>query len=222
MYSLKLDRIAFLSLFLLCFITNANADNSKIKSEKFPFNYGKMEDTVYANPFFGFKMSVPSAWVVQNKSQIAYVISKGKDAVEFKEETTNKAIKDLDVSSMTLIMLSKHELGAPVEFNPSLMIMAEDVSMYPGVKIGSDYLFQLKRQFKNSNLNFTVSEEYGNTELSGNKFDILECSKEGTNTHLDYICSIQKRFAFAFIITYSNEDEKNELMDIVRTTQLQQ
>lgn len=221
MYRLRFQGIALLSVCFICFLTYVRADNSKTKNEKYPFNYGKMTDTVYTNPFFGFKVAIPSSWVVQNKSQIEYVVSKGKNAVEFKDELSNKTMQNLDLTSMTLLMVSKYELGSPVEFNPSLMIMVEDVSMYPGVKMGSDYLFQLKRQFKNSNLNFTLAADYGSTELNGSKFDILECLKDDSNTHLDYICSIQKRFAFCYIITYSNEEEKNELMSIIHTTQFQ-
>ena len=64
------------------------ADNPKSNEIKYPFNYGRMEDTIYSNPFFGFKVTVPSIWFVQNKTQIDFAITKGKDIIEFKDEFT--------------------------------------------------------------------------------------------------------------------------------------
>mgnify|MGYP000884226821 CR=1 FL=1 len=210
-----------ISILLIVLVSQLFADNSKSTDKKYPFNYGKIQDNIYTNPYFGFSITVPANWTIQNKTQIDFVMSKGKDIIEFKDEAVSKAVDKMDISSMTLLMTSKHEIGAPVDFNPSIIIMAEDVSMYPGIKKGSDYLFQVKKQFQNSNMNYTMAADYDSLMLSDIKFDVLACTKDESIIHLNYLCAIRKKYALFFIMTYSNDDEKEELLNFVKTTQFQ-
>ncbi|MBK6275908.1 MAG: hypothetical protein IPF58_15025 [Saprospirales bacterium] len=195
------------------------ADNPKSNEIKYPFNYGRMEDTIYTNPFFGFKVTVPSTWFVQNKTQIDFAITKGKDIIEFKDEILSKEMEKVDVNSMTLLMVVKYEVGAPVAFNPSLMVMAENVLMLPGVKLGSDYLFHARAALNQSNIKFSCDSTYEKKVISKVDFYKMSCNINESIVKQEYISSILQRYALTFIITYSTEEERNELMAIINSAQ---
>ncbi len=194
-----------------------DADNSNTTTnENYPINYGRMEDTIYINPYFGFKFSVLSSWTIKNKKQIDFVLSKGKEVVTFKDELVNSTVDKMDLSSNTLLMISRYKTGA---FNPSLIIMAEEISMFSTTKTGKDYLLQVKRQLSNSNLNMIVNEPKDGLTLSDIKFDKLDCFSEINKTHLTYYCSIQKNHALVFIITYMENEDHVALLNMIKSTQ---
>jgi hypothetical protein len=175
-----------------------------------------MDDTIYINPYFGFKFSVLSSWTIKNKKQIDFVLSKGKEVVTFKDELVNSTVDKMDLSSNTLLMISRYKTGA---FNPSLIIMAEEISMFSTTKTGKDYLLQVKRQLSNSNLNMIVNEPKDGLTLSDIKFDKLDCFSEINKTHLSYYCSIQKNHALVFIITYIENEDHVALLNMIKSTQ---
>jgi hypothetical protein len=196
-------------------LTDADNLNTTI-NENYPINYGRMDDTIYINPYFGFKFSVLSSWTIKNKKQIDFVLSKGKEVVTFKDELVNSTVDKMDLSSNTLLMISRYKTGA---FNPSLIIMAEEISMFSTTKTGKDYLLQVKRQLSNSNLNMIVNEPKDGLTLSDIKFDKLDCFSEINKTHLSYYCSIQKNHALVFIITYIENEDHVALLNMIKSTQ---
>lgn len=209
-------------IFLLFLFTSVHLFADSFKNddkEKYPFNYGRMDDTIYTNPFFGFKIAIPSDWFVQNKTQIDYVLSKGKDVVTFDSEILNKAVKSVDVNSLTLLLVYKYETGAPVKYNPSIVLMAENVLMQPGIKTGGDYLFHVRKGLMQSNLNFDCSESDSISVLDEYKFYKIDCDVNEGVIQQNYFTAIIKRFAFSFIISFSNETEKNELLSIINSTE---
>ena len=196
------------------------ADNPKISdNNRFPFNYGRMEDTVYTNPFFGFKLAIPSTWIVQNKTQIDYVLSKSKDVLDFDNELMNKAVEKLDVNSMTLLMVYKYEIGAPVKYNPSIIILAESMLMQPGIKTGDDYLYHVSSGLKQSNLNYECNPSENKFTYDDFTFSVLDCSIIQTIVYQKYYSSVIKRYAFSFIITFSDDEERDELINIINTAE---
>jgi hypothetical protein len=196
-------------------LTDADNLNTTI-NENYPINYGRMDDTIYINPYFGFKFSVLSSWTIKNKKQIDFVLTKGKEVITFKDELVKSTVDKMDLSSNTLLMISRYKTGA---FNPSLIIMAEEISMFSSTKTGKDYLFQVKRQLENSNLNMIVNELKDGLTLSDIKFDKLDCFSEINKTHLSYYCSIQKNHALVFIITYIENEDHVALLNMIKSTQ---
>ena len=207
-----------LTIFLsLCFILPMKADTPKKTEKVYPFNYGKMEDNVYTNPFFGIRLPVPDNWNVQNNSQIEYVISKGKDVVQFEDELLNESVKNIDINSMTLLMLSKYEMGAPVAFNPNITLMAEDVSMSTGIRKGSDYLFHVKNGLQKSNLQMTCTPEEDPVTISGQTFYRLTCERAESDIKLIYYTTISKRYAVSFVAACNTDEEEQELKSIINS-----
>lgn len=207
------------SIFLIT-IVHLFADNSKTAdNEKYPFNYGRMDDTIYTNPFFGFKIAIPSDYFVQNKTQIDYVLSKGKGALNFDSEVLNKAVKEVDVNSMTLLLVYKYETGSPVKYNPSIVIMAENILMQPGIKTGADYLFHVRKGLMQSNLNFDCTVDENTTIFDKYELYKIDCKVNEGVIQQNYFTTIIKRYAFSYIISFSTEVEKNELLSIINSTE---
>ncbi|MFN3404371.1 MAG: hypothetical protein ACK40G_09785 [Cytophagaceae bacterium] len=117
-----------------------------------PFTSGKIEDNTYINDYFKFKLNVPDGWAVQNKEQMDYILEKGKKVMRNKSEEIKDIINASEGNYNCLLSVFQYEQGYATEFNPSFVVMAENVSLAPGIKSGYDYLFHVIKILNQINL----------------------------------------------------------------------
>ena len=111
----------------------------------------------------------------------------------------------------------KYELGTAVAFNPSLMVIAENVNSFPGIKTGKDYLFHSKNLLKQSPMDYTFDKEIFERTIGESKFHVMEAKLNLMETIItqEYMSTISKGFSLAIVISYTTEDEKSELILII-------
>jgi len=206
-------------LFCIATLTiNAGNDN-KQKDKVFPFNYGKIADTTYTNPYFNFEIPTPSNWVIQNKAQLEIVYNNTKDYLESSNEYVNKKLENINLQDYVLLTLSKYELGTAVAINPTLIIMAESVLGSPGIKKGSDYLFHLKQILKTLNIKYEIEDIEKPFLFSDKEFYAINATRLDNNDEValyqQYYTTIQNGYALSFLLNYKEEDERQELVNII-------
>ena len=103
--------------------------------------YGKVENNVYTNEYFNVAITLPEDWSLQSKESTEELMKQGSEIIAGDNKTLKASIKASEKQSLPLFTLFKYEQGTPVEFNPSLICMAEKVKHQPGIKNGSDYFF---------------------------------------------------------------------------------
>ena len=96
---------------------------------------GYLENDVYVNEFFGFSLPIPENWSVQNRDQLEMIKSAGEELMGDSKEV-KYAQKESAKNTYYLLTIFKYELGTPVDFNPSIIIIGENVSHSPGIKSG--------------------------------------------------------------------------------------
>jgi len=186
------------------------------------FDYGKIENNVYINPYFNFKMDIPPKWVVQDKKQTERLAEIGKKAVAGDDENLSKIIKASEVRSAILLTVFKHEIGTPVDFNPSIMVVVENVSIAPGIKNGADYLYQTRKLLKRSKIQYEyIDDDFEKVTINDTDFYRMNLgiNTAGVDVKQSYYVTVKDGFAIATIITYTTEEEKKELEKYLNTIQ---
>ena len=184
------------------------------------FDYGKVENNVYNNSFFNFKASLPAEWIVQSKEQTENLVEKGKDIVAGEDDNLKAVIKASEINSAYLLTVFKYEVGAAVDYNPSLMLIAENLKLAPGIKKGSDYLFQTRKLLKQSQIQYNhIDNEFEKVKVGNYEFYKMELdlNHTGINIKQNYYSTISNGFSFSVIISFVTENQKKELEKILDT-----
>ena len=184
------------------------------------FDYGKVENNTYLNSFFKLKMDVPADWKVQNEEQKEQLAKMGQEIINSDGNALTKAVlKASEINTAYLLSVFKHEQGAPVDFNPSIMLIAENLALAPGVKSGEDYLFHTRKLLQNSPIYKSIDEDIVAEKLDGVAFHKMNAVINSPNINVTqtYYSTIRDGFSLNMIISYSNEEEKNTLLNAVNS-----
>ena len=197
------------SVFLL-----PGCDKDKPAAEE--IGYGTYENSVYKNEYFGLSIPISSEWHVQDQAAKKKVMDAASKVTEG-NRNLKAAAKDALLRTVNLCTASQHPFGTPVESNSLFVCMAERVRDIPGIKKGTDYLFQLKKHLKASQMRVTFPSEITTLSIGGKTFDVLsvEMKGMGITLHQKHFVRIMKGYALAFAITYTNNTEESALQEIL-------
>ena len=198
---------------------------SEAPEENIPeeFDYGKVYQNTYFNKYFNFEIDLPEDWVVQSQEQTKQLTEMGKDLAIGDNEQLEAIVNAAEINTAYLLSVFQYEVGSAVDFNPSLMILAENVMAAPGVKKGSDYLFQARKMMKQSQVPYDyLSEEFEEEVINGISFYTLEASitTVGQKVKQVYYSTIAKRFSLSVIISYGTEEQKEILLQTIQSMRL--
>lgn len=210
-------------LLLICFTINI-LSYSNIYSQKDSliekFDYGSVTKNIYENEFFKFKIKLPKDWVVQSKEQTDMLMEAGKKMVLEENKDLEKYFKVSEIKTVYLLTVFQYELGYPAEFNPSILIMAENLRAVPGIKNGKDYLFHAKKLLKYSQPDAMIlTNEFEKIVIDNVDFYKLEIVNKLMDIEVKqiYLSTIINGFSFNLIYTYSNDEEKEILLNSVNS-----
>ncbi len=178
---------------------------------------GQFQNSVYHNRFFGLTVTIPSGWTVADSGSTKQAMDVGKKLVTGKDNSM-QAVYDLaEQQTVNLFMVSKHPLGAPVNVNPNMLLVAEKVGQVPGIKTGADYLFHAKRLLQDSALKFTMTQDISTKSIAGKPFGVmrLDLNVGKTIVHQTYFVVVDTGYALAFTASYGNDDDAAALDDMI-------
>lgn len=181
------------------------------------FDYGTLENNVYKNRFFKLSVPIHKDWVVQNKEQMQSIVETGSKMMTGDDKNLEAVVEASKINTAYLLTIFKYELGAAVEYNPSFMVIAENISHAPGVKRGSDYLFHTKKLLQQGQVHYTFAEEMTEKTIGTASFDGMQGYLDlmGKKITQDYFTTIKNGFSLSFVATYTNEEEKSEIYDLI-------
>ncbi|GLR19953.1 hypothetical protein [Portibacter lacus] len=188
-------------------------------AQSFPetFDFGTTESDSYQNDFFKMEITFDSTWVIQDRRQMNSLVKTGGEIVAGDDEMLKSVVKASMVNTAYLLTIFKYEVGAPVEFNPSFLVVAENTINFPGIKKGSDYLFHSKKLLQQSQVPYTFDKDIFQQQVGSIEFYVMEAKVDylGNTIVQDYMTAVINGFSLTFILSYTNEDEKSELYDIL-------
>ena len=207
-----------INLILLLLITLVCSCQSNEKPEG--FDYGTVENNLYTNSFFNFKATLPDGWIVQSKKQTEDLVEIGKDMVAGEDENLKAVINASEINSAYLLTVFQYEVGAAVDYNPSLMLIAENLKIAPGIKNGSDYLFQTRKLFEQSQIKYNhIDDTFEKVKIGNRDFYRmnLDINHTGMNIKQSYYSTVINGFSFNAIISYVTDNQKQELEKTLST-----
>lgn len=178
--------------------------------------YGETSKGVYTNKFFGLKLNFNEKWVVKSREELEALTDKGKELIKSKNEDLGDIIDLSEKSSAYLLYLSEFETGAPVDYNPSFLVLSENLKAAPGIKNGAAYLYHTKNLLKQTNMGFTFPE---NEKDQINGFDVMqaELTYLGTTVTQLYFCKVIDGYALCFVGSYKTDEQKQQILAFVNS-----
>lgn len=217
--------IVLLVLVILLSITgcskgkSSESSNNTIKPTSTKITTGKVEGLSYTNDFFGLSMQIPDKWAVQDKKSIDEMQEVGKEAVAGDDEELKKAMDDSKNTSFNLLTVFQHPIGANVTFNPSFVSIAENISQFPTVKTGKDYLEGTREILKKAQVEYTFGKDIYEEKIDEISFNVMELSVTVNNIKIfqKYYSTVTNKYSLNFIITYTSDEELKSVQKVLNS-----
>jgi hypothetical protein len=206
-------KIGFLGVLLLS-LANFCCGQENVED----FDFGHVQNDKYVNSFFHFEMTLPLDWIVQTKDQMDYLAETGKELVAGDDAVMKAALKGSEVNTANLMAVYQYETGSPVEYNPSIMLVAENIARAPGIKTGGDYLFQSRRLLAQSQFKYDhLDEEFEKEIVNGTEFYKMNAEVKylGLDIKQIYYSTVLKRFSFNVIVSFINDEQRTNLLNSI-------
>jgi len=177
---------------------------------------GTLNNSVYQNRYFGFQVTVPSAWSIQDREQREHLGEVGRKTLAGDDRNMTAALKASEQQSINLLTAFQHPVGTPVPFNPNLICVAEQVRHMPGIQRGKDYQFHARKIIEAGQVKCSFGE-ISTEELGGKSFDVMPVSLTmgSAKVHQKIYATIMKGYALCFIVSFSGQEEESALQKIL-------
>ena len=198
--------------YLLLLLSFASCSNDNIQEN---FDYGNVINNKYQNLFFDFEMDIPDNWnaVVQNQED---------DQLEQDQENdkSEEIVRVTEIDLANLIMIFKYKDGSDVEFNPSIIVVAERINNPSTVQTEADYLKASADYLKKSKTHYDhIDDSFEKIEINGSTFSIMNVFSNAPTLKIEqnHYTLIKNGFALTFILNSSNNEQKTELEKIIQS-----
>jgi hypothetical protein len=163
-----------------------------------PFDPGSIRDGVYANSYFGFNYKLPFGWV---------------DRTNAMQDDQPDAAKDSAQSLVLLATFAQPPEAPRNAINSGVVIAAEKVSSYPGLKAAADYFGPITQL--TTDKGFKVVNEPFEFAVGTKTLVRGDFSKEMGKLTIHQTCLVllEKTYVVSFTLIEASEDEVNGLIE---------
>jgi hypothetical protein len=208
-----MNKTGYRPIFLLVVCITLSAGCGKKASEEFDF--GTVENSVYRNKYFGFAVTLPSDWNIQDEEARRQIMNAGAKALAGGDKNPDLAA----LQTANLLTAFKHPLGSKVPINSSIACVAERVVQEPSIARGRDYLAYSRKVLEASQVDVSFAKEMSTEILGGRDFDLMHVnmSLAGKTVQQAYYARIIKGYALVFVISYATEEDKATLKGVLNS-----
>ena len=193
----------------------------KVTEEKPPeeLDLGIIINSIYKNKYFGFSITVPSDWSIQDQNNRQQMMDAGAKTFAGEDPNLKAAVEASQLQTVNLLTVTKYPLGSPVSFNPNIVCVAERVDDMPEIKSGKDYLLNARKFLESGQMTYSFPREISTAKLGDKEFDLLfaELTTAGIKVQQKYHTVIMKGYALVFIESFTNAEEESYLGNILRS-----
>lgn len=179
--------------------------------------FGEVVDDTYTNTYFRVTVPIPEDWHAQDRKSIEEMEDLGGDLIAGDNASMRASLDAAEQNTLTLLSVFEQPIGAPVMFNPSVSIVAEKVSQFPGIKTADDYIFHSKKVLEQAAIPYTFSKDNYDEEVGGISFRVLEAkaSMQGINLTQHFYATKIKDYMFVIVASHTNDKQAQSLKDIL-------
>ena len=187
-------------------------DNKKIPEN---FDYGTVENGIYSNTFFNFDVSFDKDWSVQSKEEMSEMSKKGQDLILGENKTLKRSFEASQVNVAELFAVFKFPVGTVSVYNPSLIMNAENLKSFPDVRKTKDYMDAVRSLLDQAPFTLIYKKKEYSKIIGGKEFMAMEIYNEDYDVTQEYFSTIHKGFAIVMVISYDDDNQKEELYKII-------
>lgn len=205
-------------LALLLFITVFSCKDD-VKNMPLNFDYGKIDNNVYSNNYFNFTLSLNPEWYLIPDSELNNFIDDGLDIISNENKDLKKGLDASKVNLATFFAVFKHEIGANIEFNPSISMNVENLNQFPEIITEEAYLDQGRKLLINSGLDIEYSQDVETEVINGVEFKTMKLVNK-MNVYPIYqknYCLLKNGFAINTIISYVETEDRDALIEMIQS-----
>ncbi len=217
----KLKRV-LIGLSAILFAASCGKSEEKVAEEKAVSFAAQGDDRKLRSSKFGITVTPPEGWHTMDFDQLNNLVDTGTDVVTAGQDDLRAMIEASEKNSYNLFAILQYESGAPVDENPNVMGMAENISAAPGVKRGKDYFFHAKKIMAQGNPTFVFEEGYKTRMIGGVEFDQMDLTMEivGISAKQSYYAAKYENFIVTVVQTYMSDEGKEATSGIIDTIEL--
>ena len=211
-----MKKVALLTLFVFVLYTCKNEQKNVPQG----FDYGQVLNNTYSNSFFNFRFSVNPDWFVLDKQQMSDITNISIDIAAGEDKDFGKILDASQINVAPLFYAFKRSLDSvSFDFNPSIIINAENIKNYPDIISVEQYFKEAKNMMGKSSMNIKFSDTIEQKQINGKEFSYLtmENSSMGIPFNQDYFALIENNFVINIFASYTNEEEKETIYDMLNS-----
>ena len=180
---------------------------------------GTVEDGIYSNKYFDFSLDLSDGWQVQENQTMKLAQSMGKKIISGDDKNLEAALDLSTLTTVNLLLATKHPFGTQVAFNPNIAAVAEKIDPLSGQLSGREYLTGARKIMEMSKIETAFDDEISSVNLGGVDFDVMTVEMNYQNRSLTqkYYAAIMREYALAFIISYTTDEELRSLEELLGT-----
>ena len=171
------------------------------------------DGSVYKNEYFGMSVKKPGGWYYQPAELTKKMSEAGGRMLSGDDKNMQALFKESLNTTVALFTFFEHAPGTPVATNSSIVAVAENVKLFPGVKNGCDYLFHVRNILSHSAMDVDIEDGCASRKIDESIFGVLTVHSviNGISVNQKYYSCVQNEHAISIIQTYFGEDSKSKV-----------
>ena len=167
---------------------------------------------------FGITAEKPKNWFALSEEMQNAIVDQGAKVASGGNSAVEGAVEAGMARTTQIFGVFKHEPGSPVEFNPNVLAIAENVKIAPGVKTGSDYFYQFRKLAAQTNVQYDFKEETA-VKIGGKEFTRLDLTMTvaGQSADQSYYAARMGDEMILFIQSYKSDADRAETDAVIRS-----
>jgi hypothetical protein len=187
------------------------------RKETDTIDFGTFNKSAYTNVYLGLSVTIPADWSIQDQEAQRRLANIGGKMLSGDDKNLKAALSAAEMQNVNLFAAFKFPLGSSVDFNPSIIGMAEDVRQWPGIKTGKDDLFQVKKALESGQMQVVFPKDVYMQQLGGVDFYVMEAEipMRGLMVKQKYYSTIKKGYNLGIIVSFTTAEEEASLQKIL-------
>lgn len=176
-------------------------DDAKQKNAPEGF-FGKFENAVYRNEFFGFSMTVPGSWVVPGDEEIERAKTAGLDMLKSEKARVNENFSEAVKNEIIVFAAQPQQIGGD---NP--VSLSVGITKQPSRLTRAENVAAMSRDFLLTNPKITLFEDLKTIEINGTTFATFTIKTEFSGVFLKQkvVTTMRKGYSITLVTSYRDD-----------------
>jgi len=176
----------------------------------------------FRNDFFAARITKPASWYSQNVEEQIMLQQRGKKMLA-QDDKNFKGLLDAAIENLVpMFTFFEKPPGTPGVLNPSVVGLAENIKLYPGVTDGCDYLAAVKHTASLGQMDYAFGDDCGHRSFGDTALDYVDATLTvgKIKAHQRYFATVRNGYAIGLIQTWFNAEGEAATEKVVATFRL--